>query len=651
MSAFQLAPGTLFAGDYRILRPLSQGGMGAVFVAEQLSTRAERALKLMHPQLVRDPVLRGRFEQEAKIASQIPSDHVVQVIAAGVDDASGMPWLAMELLDGTDLLEAAATGRAGPAVLREIMAQLCHALGAAHERGIVHRDLKPENIFLAAPRRSGIPFTVKVLDFGISKMTSEAASASTTASLGTPLWMAPEQAGASSGVISPATDVWALGLIAFWLLSGRHYWLGAREDGVTLQALMREVLFDPLVPASQRAHELANDARLPPGFDAWFDKCVQREPKDRFPDANVAGAELEQCLAQSHQAGALAAGVGGALATSGPAGDDAPSLGGAPEAMGAAGAPVARTVDDMPPLRINTPPAPPPAGHVPVRTDWVTPGPQPRISPLPPTPHHVPAYGPPPGIGHTTGAPWASTPSAAHSEALSYQVEPRRGGCAAMAIATLAIVAGVIVAAFFTRDTWEPTLLSYLGETPESPTPPPAPPKPTAPQLKCPDGTRRQGDVCMKLIDTRCPSGMRFSSRGCVAIVAAQDPDAGSAKPSGTSPAVGPKPSGGMMKDSQLWVKCQPECQSVRIDGKSFGPSPVRAVLPPGRHTVLGQRNGYSGYSTSVVTAVARTDTVTLRLTPNAASPGASKTPAKTCDCSKKTNDVGCNAFCAMQKK
>ena len=306
--------------------------MGAVYVVEQLSTRAQRALKLMHPELVRDASLRARFEQEAKISSQIPSDHVVQVIAAGVDDATGMPWLAMELLDGTDLLEAAATGRAGPAVLREIMAQLCHALGAAHERGIVHRDLKPENIFLAAPRRAGIPFTVKVLDFGISKLTSQAHSASATASLGTPLWMAPEQAGASSGQISPATDVWAMGLIAFWLLTGRHYWLGARDENTTLQAIMREVLFDPIAPASERAAQISSDARLPTGFDAWFAKTVQRDPAQRFANATLAGQELEKALAPADQ----------------------------PEPVQAAKAAVAHTVDVMPPLRVNTPPAPPP---------------------------------------------------------------------------------------------------------------------------------------------------------------------------------------------------------------------------------------------------------------------------------------------------
>src|ERR1700690_4278358 len=98
-----LPPGTIFATDYRVIQPLSEGGMGAVYVAEQLSTGKQRALKLMLPQLVADPKLRARFEQEARIGSKLESEHVIEVVAAGVDHDTGMPWLAMELLRGEDL--------------------------------------------------------------------------------------------------------------------------------------------------------------------------------------------------------------------------------------------------------------------------------------------------------------------------------------------------------------------------------------------------------------------------------------------------------------------------------------------------------------------------------------------------------------------
>jgi len=108
----ELVPGQIFAADFRVVRPLSKGGMGSVYVVEQMSTQLQRALKLMHPELVRDPRLRQRFEQEARIGGHIASDHIAQVISAGVDAASGTPWLAMELLQGESLgRSCAATGR------------------------------------------------------------------------------------------------------------------------------------------------------------------------------------------------------------------------------------------------------------------------------------------------------------------------------------------------------------------------------------------------------------------------------------------------------------------------------------------------------------------------------------------------------------
>lgn len=105
MNTLDLAAGTVFGGDFRIVRPLRVGGMGAVYVAEQRSTGAQRALKLMQRELVGDPSLRERFEQEARVGATIDSDHVVQVIGAGVDGATGIPWIAMELLRGVALDE------------------------------------------------------------------------------------------------------------------------------------------------------------------------------------------------------------------------------------------------------------------------------------------------------------------------------------------------------------------------------------------------------------------------------------------------------------------------------------------------------------------------------------------------------------------
>ena len=290
----ELVPGQIFAADFRVVRPLSKGGMGSVYVVEQVSTQLQRALKLMHPELVRDPRLRQRFEQEARIGGHIASDHIAQVISAGVDAATGTPWLAMELLQGETLAEWIVRRRTSLNELFEIFGQLCHGLGAAHAQGIVHRDLKPENIFVALPRQAGLPFFIKVLDFGIAKMASQHGAGSTTTSMGTPLWMAPEQT--ENGRVGPPTDVWALGLIAFSLLTQRPYWTRATRDDTTLPALMREILFEPMVPASVRAREYGVVLENEPAFDAWFARAAARDPAARFANASEAHAALTSWL-------------------------------------------------------------------------------------------------------------------------------------------------------------------------------------------------------------------------------------------------------------------------------------------------------------------------------------------------------------------
>jgi serine/threonine protein kinase/TPR repeat protein len=285
-----LDPGVLVGGDFRVERKLSEGGMGAVFVAEQVSTGAKRALKIIRPELLRHPKLRQRFSQEAKVTASIASDHVVSVVAAGFDAGLEVPWLAMELLSGEtlhDLVEK--KGELSPEMAIVILRQLAHAMDAAHAAGVVHRDLKPDNIFLAESRRSMLPFFVKVLDFGIARIVHEAQSTHTE-SLGTPLWMSPEQAG-SGEAVGPWTDVWAFGLIVFFLLTGRMYWLASRGEGTPLAAV-REICFDPFAPARARARELDFEGELPEAFDAWFARTVARETAARFASCGEATIEL-----------------------------------------------------------------------------------------------------------------------------------------------------------------------------------------------------------------------------------------------------------------------------------------------------------------------------------------------------------------------
>src|SRR3954471_20711343 len=139
-----LTEGAIFAEQFRVIQPLAQGGMGAVYVVEQLSTGKKRALKLMLPSAA---VMDGtrRFEQEARTSSLIQSEHVVDVIAAGLEGPEQVPWLAMALLDGGSLeSHLTRAGALSATQTYEIIVQLAHALSAAHDIDVVHRDIKPD---------------------------------------------------------------------------------------------------------------------------------------------------------------------------------------------------------------------------------------------------------------------------------------------------------------------------------------------------------------------------------------------------------------------------------------------------------------------------------------------------------------------------
>ncbi len=298
-TAALLGPGSVVGGEYTIRAPLEEGGMGAVYVAEQRSTGKLRALKLMHREIVADPALQRRFEQEARVASRIRSEHVVDVLAAGVDGPSGLPYLVMELLEGKDLRHHVdAVGALPHGEIRAIYEQLCHAMAAAHAGGVVHRDLKPENVFLARSLRAGsAAITVKVLDFGIAKIEAEAGTRATKGAVGSPLWMAPEQT--APGPITPAADVWALGLLAYELVTGKSFWRAANSDGGTTAQLLREIVLDPIPAASERARDQGLSHLLPAGFDSWFARCVEREPQQRFAEAGAMWRALEPLLGET----------------------------------------------------------------------------------------------------------------------------------------------------------------------------------------------------------------------------------------------------------------------------------------------------------------------------------------------------------------
>jgi serine/threonine-protein kinase len=162
-----LQNGAIFAGRYRVIRCIAAGGMGAVYEVLHLETERRRALKVMLPHVLQSEDLRQRFKQEAKVAAHIDSEYIVEVFDAGLDEATGMPFLVMELLRGEELgKRLKRLGRFAPADVVSYLHQTALALDRTHRANIVHRDLKPENLFLT-DREDGPP-RVKVLDFGVA---------------------------------------------------------------------------------------------------------------------------------------------------------------------------------------------------------------------------------------------------------------------------------------------------------------------------------------------------------------------------------------------------------------------------------------------------------------------------------------------------
>ncbi len=286
----QLRPGDVFAGRYRVVRLIRAGGMGAVYEAEDTATRRHRALKLMHPSLVQSPDSRMRFQREVFIGAELETEHVVEVLDAGLDQQTQVPYLTMELLKGEELgdrLER--TPRMSAEETVSVLSQVARALDKAHGKGIVHRDLKPENIYLTF-REDGT-VRAKILDFGIAKLVEEGAKTNATQAAGTPLYMAPEQT-ERAGHVSPATDIWAVGLVAYRMLVGESYW-----SGDSLQQLYRQILMDPITSAVERAAH--HGVQLPPGFDHWFSRCVARNPQERYQSAGQAMQELSNVFGVS----------------------------------------------------------------------------------------------------------------------------------------------------------------------------------------------------------------------------------------------------------------------------------------------------------------------------------------------------------------
>jgi len=279
--------GDLVAGKYRIEKPIGAGGMGIIMAArhEQLDQRV--AIKFVRGEILGNEEGVQRFLREARAAVRLRSDHAARVLDVGTLE-SGEPYMVMEYLDGNDLGHVLTERGPVPVeVAAEWIVQACEALAEAHAAGIVHRDLKPQNLFLA--HTVGGADHVKVLDFGVSKSVESltggpGALTRTSAILGSPLYMAPEQMRSSRDVDARA-DVWALGVVLFELLTTRWPF-----EADTLPALCLKVVGEPPQPLS----DLRPDA--PPAAAAIIERCLEKNPEHRFANAAELASALEPLL-------------------------------------------------------------------------------------------------------------------------------------------------------------------------------------------------------------------------------------------------------------------------------------------------------------------------------------------------------------------
>ncbi|AKT37298.1 serine/threonine-protein kinase [Chondromyces crocatus] len=288
-----LPEGLLFAQRYRVVRCIASGGMGAVYEVEHLETARRRALKIMHPHIIHNEELRARFQREARIAGAIESEHIVDVFDAGIDEETQIPFLVMEFLRGEDLgVRLKRSGRLQVEEALTYLQQTASTLDLTHAASIVHRDLKPANLFLTL-RQDGTP-RIKIIDFGVAKLLAEgASSAGTTQTVGTPLYMAPEQLLVGPD-LSGAADIYALGMIAFTLLVGVAYWAPEAKQAKEPLAFALVALKGPQESAVRRAAALG--VALPAAFDGWFARATAVDPGARFASASEAVHALHEVM-------------------------------------------------------------------------------------------------------------------------------------------------------------------------------------------------------------------------------------------------------------------------------------------------------------------------------------------------------------------
>ncbi|HKY35029.1 MAG TPA: serine/threonine-protein kinase [Polyangiaceae bacterium] len=276
--------GSVVGDTYRLVRHIGSGGMSDVFAAEHVRLGKPLAVKLLRPDHSMTRRAAERLRREARAIAGVSSEYIVGIHDCGETD-DGTPFLVMELLEGEDLRSL--LGREGSlpvARAANLLLDACYGLAAAHERGVVHRDLKPENLFVA--RHASGEDWCKVLDFGVAKMEASQSTAP-GAIVGTIRYMAPEQL-ADSSAVSPATDVYALGAIAYECLCGQP-----AHSGQTMQELMFQVMHrepSPLGTLSSSVPAVLADAVMQCLLKAAADRPTLEQLTDRLRDFSHRGS-------------------------------------------------------------------------------------------------------------------------------------------------------------------------------------------------------------------------------------------------------------------------------------------------------------------------------------------------------------------------
>jgi serine/threonine protein kinase len=295
--------GQVVGGKYEVGHLVGSGGMGTVWLGQHVGLGTRVAIKFIRPQFAERAAARRRFEIEARAAASVDSKHAVKVYDYGVTDA-GLPYIVMEYLEGESLSEALI--RRGPFPTDEsakVIRQAARALVKAHAANIVHRDLKPDNIFLATNVErdpgdvDGLPYVVKLVDFGIAKMLdvelvgSKGLKGPTQdgSVIGTPNFMSPEQL-TVGGTPNPLTDIWSLGACTYAAFTARIPF-----EGEVLGDIVLKVCVEPLPLVTKWNPD------APEGLNAWFHRACHREPAKRFQTVE----EMSESLAKVCGLGAV----------------------------------------------------------------------------------------------------------------------------------------------------------------------------------------------------------------------------------------------------------------------------------------------------------------------------------------------------------